>query len=368
MSSAVRVIGSAATTSVPPGTSMPTRPRRCARRDGPRAEGRRQLASKLASSSCGSFPLSRGRPCIRRSAHGSAGYAVRILGACPALPSRCSSRLPCYPSSHPSHPGRSPVQPGRRSTGRRSPSTQVTTAATGLTPRRSTGWSTPARCARPATRRERRRLRATRSRPSPWTWRCGCGGSSARRARTSSSRASVERRLGPVHHRARGDRQPRARGRRRLDPCRRRSVVRPRLPRHLPAADPRPDGRHRAAVEVPRARDAARVPGRHRGSPTRRISAETASPCGRTSAGSTSPTCPRCSSRPGTCGIGADAALLESPRFRERIARSIAAGLARFLSRCCLSYFERGMKLIAPDVSSTAHRTSEIESISFSRA
>ena len=31
-------------------------------------------------------------------------------------------------------------------------------------------------------------------------------------------------------------------------------------------------------------------------------------------------------------------------------------------------YFERGMKLIAPDVSSTAHRTSEIESISFSRA
>ena len=30
----------------------------------------------------------------------------------------------------------------------------------------------------------------------------------------------------------------------------------------------------------------------------------------------------------------ADAALLESPRFRERIARSIAAGLARFLSRC----------------------------------
>ena len=29
-----------------------------------------------------------------------------------------------------------------------------------------------------------------------------------------------------------------------------------------------------------------------------------------------------------------DAALLESPRFRERIARSIAAGLARFLSRC----------------------------------
>ena len=33
-----------------------------------------------------------------------------------------------------------------------------------------------------------------------------------------------------------------------------------------------------------------------------------------------------------------------------------------------LSYFERGMKLIAPDVSSTAHRTSEIESISFRRA
>jgi N-acetylmuramoyl-L-alanine amidase len=30
----------------------------------------------------------------------------------------------------------------------------------------------------------------------------------------------------------------------------------------------------------------------------------------------------------------ADAAVLESPRFRERIARSIAAGLARFLSRC----------------------------------
>ena len=29
-----------------------------------------------------------------------------------------------------------------------------------------------------------------------------------------------------------------------------------------------------------------------------------------------------------------DAAQLESPRFRERIARSIAAGLARFLSRC----------------------------------
>ena len=29
-----------------------------------------------------------------------------------------------------------------------------------------------------------------------------------------------------------------------------------------------------------------------------------------------------------------DASLLESPRFRERIARSIAAGLARFLSRC----------------------------------
>jgi hypothetical protein len=29
-----------------------------------------------------------------------------------------------------------------------------------------------------------------------------------------------------------------------------------------------------------------------------------------------------------------DASLIESPRFRERIARSIAAGLARFLSRC----------------------------------
>ena len=33
-----------------------------------------------------------------------------------------------------------------------------------------------------------------------------------------------------------------------------------------------------------------------------------------------------------------------------------------------LSYFERGMKLIAPDVSSTAQRTSESESNSFSRA
>jgi N-acetylmuramoyl-L-alanine amidase len=31
---------------------------------------------------------------------------------------------------------------------------------------------------------------------------------------------------------------------------------------------------------------------------------------------------------------GSDARLLESPSFRERIARSIAAGLARFLSRC----------------------------------
>ena len=30
----------------------------------------------------------------------------------------------------------------------------------------------------------------------------------------------------------------------------------------------------------------------------------------------------------------ADARLLESPGFRERIARSIAAGLSRFLSRC----------------------------------
>jgi N-acetylmuramoyl-L-alanine amidase len=30
----------------------------------------------------------------------------------------------------------------------------------------------------------------------------------------------------------------------------------------------------------------------------------------------------------------ADAHLLESPGFRERIARSVAAGLARFLSRC----------------------------------
>ena len=30
----------------------------------------------------------------------------------------------------------------------------------------------------------------------------------------------------------------------------------------------------------------------------------------------------------------ADATQLESPRFRERIARSIATGLARFLSRC----------------------------------
>jgi N-acetylmuramoyl-L-alanine amidase len=29
-----------------------------------------------------------------------------------------------------------------------------------------------------------------------------------------------------------------------------------------------------------------------------------------------------------------DASLIESPRFRERIARSIAAGLARFLSTC----------------------------------
>ena len=31
---------------------------------------------------------------------------------------------------------------------------------------------------------------------------------------------------------------------------------------------------------------------------------------------------------------GADARLLESPAFRERIARSMVAGLARFLSRC----------------------------------
>jgi N-acetylmuramoyl-L-alanine amidase len=30
----------------------------------------------------------------------------------------------------------------------------------------------------------------------------------------------------------------------------------------------------------------------------------------------------------------ADARLLETPAFRERIVRSIVAGLARFLSRC----------------------------------
>ena len=67
--------------------------------------------------------------------------------------------------------------------------------------------------------------------------------SRGRRARRPHPRDG--HRLGPMHHRACGDREPRACGRGDLDPRRWRAGLGPRLPRDLPAADPAADRRHR---------------------------------------------------------------------------------------------------------------------------
>ena len=67
------------------------------------------------------------------------------------------------------------------------------------------------------------------------------------------------------------------------------------------------------------------------GEPYATTSAATASTSAPTSAGSTSPTCRRCSSRPGTCATRSTRARLESAAYRQREAVALARGIEAFL-------------------------------------
>ena len=170
-------------------------------------------ASRLARSSCGSFPLSRGRArsealLTAREVTGSVSWA-----RAPPGPSRTRARNAGRRDSRAR--GRPPVPPESSLDG--------TTIA--IDPgHNGRNWAHPEEINRlvdAGTLRKacdttgRRRRRATRSRRSPGTWRCGCGGCCARPAPRSCSRAHRM----PAGGRASPSAPPSATARVRMQPC-----------------------------------------------------------------------------------------------------------------------------------------------------